>query len=308
MYSELSKIADYLDKSSEDISGLWCVEPLVEETFKRTKLDRTKFETMFAPKIIDYFVSVVRAENEAGNCPVVHVMLNVFDRLNMKIEDIFMICTHLKNVLLDFAITDKNFEMATEIQYILDKNLYGVIQGYMDIRYPRRHLNLKREKKTQEITNELPEDNTVISAKEYCELAPLDSDLYEDFRDFDDDAYNIIHSLKRLDEEQKENILNVLNLFNSVLNRTLEFKDIHGSINVLIVLIYELDLEIDKLDLIEYKNFINKILEELVQWKNKVYFDKILDDIHYYDASIKANVDQLYTLLNPPKDTEMKFF
>ncbi len=56
--------------------------------------------------------------------------------------------------------------------------------------------------------------------------------------------------------------------------------------------------------------FLNKVVDDLIEWKNSVFIREDAADINYIDNSFYANVAQIDILINDKEcaETEIEFF
>ncbi len=237
-FSEIRKITSQINSEKTSICKDWVECENISEVFKRTGLSKTKFQKFFAPKVIDYFIDVANDKEKIGNCPIIGVMLTVFHKLNLQIDDIFLICVNLKNRLNDIAVNSSNIQLSHEINYILDRNFEGVIKEYMYIHYP----SLPKRKMVVELNN----DNFYvdkISAIDLLDMEPIDSYLIDDLNDIEKDFDTIFCVVEELTQELIDEIQKLLSSYVSIINQMVDFKDLYSHIIYFKSLLDEIDIE-----------------------------------------------------------------
>jgi len=131
LFHNIKLIEGEITTREKVIIDSWLSAPLVQEVFYKTQLSEESFRKSFAPNIIKYFLGVANKESPIGECPVMLHMLEVFEALEITPPDVFMICTHLKIAMIKELCPDKmNHETIDEISFILDSNLYGILQYF----------------------------------------------------------------------------------------------------------------------------------------------------------------------------------
>jgi len=149
-------------------------------------------------------------------------------------------------------------------------------------------------------------DNKKISAKEYMEDnfmndSEVKADILETIQRFEDiDNFTISISKDYID-----GIIGVLAEFMVIFEHGNEFSDIRESLRIFSDQIYNYD--IDKLtdkQKILLKEFISNVMEDIVEWNRKVIIEQSAVDIHYLDASIRANLTQFEIVLDSIEDLD----
>jgi len=154
------------------------------------------------------------------------------------------------------------------------------------------------------------EDAQKISAEKYFELYPIDNSDLEDIAINKDILVEILDDYLEYSEEFLEKIISTLRKLDTSLQLTFankDFKDIGMGIENLIVLLENLDkTSIDGNEEILY-NILVTFIEDLVKWLDSIFILQSAVDIHYLDASLLANVEQLQIVLNPLEDEDDDF-
>ncbi|MCX6076066.1 MAG: hypothetical protein NTW78_04175 [Campylobacterales bacterium] len=305
-FKEIIKITSQIESDKTAICREWVNAQTASEVFKRTGLDKKKFETLFAPRIINYFLDVANDKEEIGNCPVIGVMLAVFHKLNLQIDDVFLICVALKNILNKRAVTSSNEILFDEINYIFDNNLKGVIQEYIQIHYP----TLRPRAKVHTIKHEDFYTNK-ISAESFLEMEMIDSDLIDDLNDFEKDFDALISATEGITAELIDEIQKLLNLYMSVLHQIIDFKELYSHVIYFKTILSQINVDnITDKQAKKYNEIINSILSDLITWKNEIFITKSAKDIHYLDDSIFSSIKQMEMISGNynQEENEMELF
>ncbi|MFA6190956.1 MAG: hypothetical protein WC665_01260 [Sulfurimonas sp.] len=305
-FREIIKVTSQIESEKTSICREWVNAQTASEVFNRTGLDKKKFETIFAPRVINYFLDVANDKEEIGNCPVIGVMLAVFHKLNLQIDDVFMICVALKNILNKRAVTSSNEILFDEINYIFDNNLKGVIQEYIHIHYP----TLRPRAKVQTIKHEDFYTNK-ISAKNFLEMEIIDNDLIDDLNDFEQDFDALFSATEGITTELIDEIQKLLNLYMSVLHQMIDFKELYSHIIYFKTILSQIDVDnITNKQAKKYNEIINSILSDLIKWKYEIFITKSAKDIHYLDDSIFTSIQQMEMIGGnyDQEDNEMELF
>ena len=288
-------ILDDLEKHKEKISHVWCETSIVIERLQKHEIDVEYFRSNFGIKVIEYFLGVISCTNEAGNCPVVFIMLDYFKHKDLPLDDIFMICVHFKNTVNSYVFSRYRFnqQLFDDISLILDRNFEGVVRNY---------LNLKGCTKVEEAkklsTDALLEENNdeneenITSYVDYV----LEHDVYE-LQDLEEDIDTI--SIKVTDKN-RVNIDDIIVLGASVKRYGSILSNYHlfSKLGMKIILLGDNFQENAAVlfDDEEKRNNISTLLEgfvnDLITWRREI-FDNNIENPHFLDDSFSSNVDTI---------------
>jgi len=129
-------LADVLQDNFSKIMLQWKSSPSLQETLKIKEIDPDFFINHFGNRILSYFISVLRGEQKAGQCPVIMVMLKFFHRRNLTIENIYKICSAKRNSVIYTLLESGMVELNDLVKFasdLFDANFSGVIHGYADM-------------------------------------------------------------------------------------------------------------------------------------------------------------------------------
>lgn len=305
-FSELQKLTDQILSQKDLISQRWVENKRVYEIFKRTGLNRRKFQKLFAPKVIDYFFSVANDKAKIGQCPIISVMLIIFDKLDIQLSDVFVICVHLKNLLNEEAVISSNEKLFSEINTIFDINFEGMIKEYMHIHYPAlpKHKIDVAESENFYINK--------INANEFYEMEAVDQETIDDLNDFERDFEMIFYAEDRLSDKLISETNELLDSYLSILSRIVDFKELYAHISDFKFVLNMIDMKnISDKEAKIYYEIAMALISDLICWKNEVFVTKAAKDIHYLDDSIGSSVKQLQMLISHEEsceEDEIEFF
>ena len=154
------------------------------------------------------------------------------------------------------------------------------------------------------------EDAQKISAEKYFETYPLDNSDLKDIAINKEVLVEILDDYLEYSEEFLERFISTLQKLDTSLQLTFankDFRDMGMGIEKLIVLLENLDkTSIAGNEEILY-NILVTFMEDLIKWLDSIFILQNAVDIHYLDASLLANVEQLQITLNPIEDEEDDF-
>jgi len=309
MFNFLKSHIYQLEKDKEYILKLWMDYTIVEETLKRHNFSVEYFSNNFGIRVIDYALNVIKGEEELGDCPVIGVLLVLFKKRNIPLNDIFIICVHLKNALLHYFL-EKNLltkDILFEINQVMDYNFNGVIEEYIISYYK----DCTKQIKTDE-NKEVVKKDIIISAKEYASEAELIIDLIQDLDELEDRVFNLLEDYQTFNHDLQVEVNSLLNKYSMVLNSLYEFRELSYMITLITKLLDEIDLQM--LD-VEVKDniivFLKSIFSDLQNWKKEVFIEQSAEDIHFMDHTLLSSAAQLEMMLMPEKNRtvcEVDFF
>jgi len=134
------------------------------------------------------------------------------------------------------------------------------------------------------------ENDEKISATEFLKSFSVDYGMIDELNDDTKEITTLLYQELKLSQETIDAIVIILQRYSSVLNETLEFKDIADSLISLAMVLKELHIE----DMGDEKReklgfYIQGIIDDLNSWKNYIFVTAKTPDIHYLDASLLEN-------------------
>jgi hypothetical protein len=197
-------------------------------------------------------------------------------------------------------------------------DLYNALKYYIDV-----YLKFYDEYKIAEAKNETKQDKKEVSkkkkkkstlpiskktsAKELLKECDIDLSILEELLEKDSEIINTLYKDK-LDEKSKLASIQFLEGYSKVLNTFYVFKELSYSISILIVELSGYNTN-NKINVILVK-LLNKVINDLIEWKDAVFIRQDADDINYIDSSFYANVAQIDILINDSeyKDSNVELF
>lgn len=274
----------------------------MKKTLSIYNISNIFFGKFFGIKVINYAYGVIHNTKELGDCPIISVLLSYFKNKEIPLEDIFIICVNLKNTILKVFMKKGILDLNTfeEISILMDKNFYGVIQYYQN----------EYNKEISCDINSNIHSNTSISAKEFHNELQIDNEIMEELLEIEKETnYSLEFSLD-ISEETKDDVIRLFEEYEKIINQLVEFKEISYSLLLLIELFKSTEESIISEKSSFLKIYIKAIISDLACWRNNVFIDKSIDDIHYLDKTLLSSISQLQSMLSPEleSETEIEFF
>lgn len=319
-FPNLSPYADHLDAAKYDLLELWTTQNSVRVILHNYKIPQEFFSRYFGIKIIDYAFDVLRGDYPLGNCPIIGVMLVYFEKKNFALEDIFELCSNLKNCMLECALNHEILTNATihEISLMMDKNLKGVIREYMDVYFNQQPQQLSCD--VNPLTMEkifidninLPEKAIATSALEYLQEIEVDFELLDELNEIEEETFSSMDLSETITQNAYNEVIVLFEDYVKVLNQLVEFKEISSSLQMLIDLLQSTTPEgIGQENIGVIAIYIKAIISDLSMWRKSVFVDQSAEDIHYLDKTLLSSITQLQIMLSEQDDTfihEIDFF
>lgn len=285
----------------------WVKDEIVLPRLKHNGISPKFFADHFAGRIIDYALGVVSGEKPIGNCPVVHIMLQMFKEKDIPLNDIFIICAGLKNEILRILL-DKNMltqESINEVVFFMDKNFEGVLKEYLYEELINIEQSEEQEHKSKEIRR-------IISAVEYIDEVSVDSNDLDEMRELEDEAIAAMANEEFLSESGRDKFIKAANKYSKILSYLLEFGGLGYSLGMLSEIIAECNIN----TLCEQTRkrlpiFCGAIIEDLQTWRIAVFENADAKDIHWMDDGFLSSISQLQVMLMPnidDNDDELELF
>lgn len=130
----LEKEIHNVELASKSIINAWVETPDVTKILNEHQIDIDLFKSDYAIEILNYYISVVKKIKQIGDCPVISKLLRFFSDKDITSSELFTICTHFRKAIVEyfFQINLMNEKLYSEVAYIFDKNLAGVLTLYSE--------------------------------------------------------------------------------------------------------------------------------------------------------------------------------
>ncbi|MBU0721063.1 hypothetical protein KJ877_06935, partial [bacterium] len=102
--SQKEILANILEHQHSVMLDVWKEKELVQSLLLKRDIHPDFFISHFGSRVLDYFVSVLRGKNAPGQCPVISVMLHFFQRRGIKLDEVFHICSGMRNTIVDILL------------------------------------------------------------------------------------------------------------------------------------------------------------------------------------------------------------
>ena len=288
-----------LENAKEHISKLWTDKKVVQERLEGHLIDVEFFRTHYALKVIEYFLNVIRGNEEVGNCPVIFIMLDFFKNKDLPLKDIFMVCVLFKNTVSAYIFEKYSFNsvLFDDISVILDKNFEGVIINYLDIKYDKKVSLLETSTlEVKEVTQDEEKETEILEeVTDYAEYV-LEHDVYE-LQDLEEDIDALAISITESSSAPVEDFLALggrIKRYGEILNNYPIFSDL-GACIVKLGVNFSLNAQLlydDKERMMNIAALIEGFVNDLIVWRREI-FDNNTDTPHFLDQSFFSNVDTI---------------
>ena len=288
-----------LESNKDNISRIWTGKEAVHERLERHLIDVEFFRKHYAVKVIDYFLGVIKGENELGNCPVIFIMLDFLKNKDLPLTDIFIVCVAFKNTVCSYVFDRYTFNsrLYDDFSVVLDRNFEGVILNYLEMNYTKNATSIEKSDKSKNLENleVVAEDVSKVESINYTEFI-LEHDIYE-LEDLEEDIDTLAISIT---ENTNKNLHNYVELGNNIqkygniLRNYPMFSALGSSILKLGLNFTEnAQLLFDERErMMNISALIEGFVNDLIVWRKEI-FENNIQDPHFLDQSFFSNVDTI---------------
>ena len=311
-------IIDDIQLHKEEITKKWVNSDGASEKLHQHTIDEEFFRTHYAIKVLEYFIGVIKGDNQVGNCPVIVTMLEFLKHKNLPLESIFIICVNFKNTMTSFVFEKYTFnhELFDELSLILDKNFEGVICNYMQMKDNTLEstVNIIETPLNQSTQEEKEEE--VVEVIDYCDYV-FEHDIYE-LQDLETEIENMAITVTMNTQKNLNDFLFLgekVSRYGSLLMSYPIFKDLGNYIFKLgnsfsdnAELLFEDNERMSNISIL-IEGFVN----DLMMWRREVFENNIADS-NFLNASFFSNVDTIIQYIEYDEsaevslDDEIEFF
>jgi hypothetical protein len=303
-----------LEVSKNQIVLDWVEDERVSSRLRQNGISPKFFARHFGGRVLEYAIGVVKDEMELGDCPVIHVLLQLFREKNIPLHDIFIICAGLKNTLLQTLLAQEILTPKTldEVAHLMDANFEGVMSEYLDLEYGQRLRGANQQMSNSVYGETLKTQSAplvpvriLISATEYLSSVSVDTDDLDEMRELEDDAIVAMANDESLHEEGKDKLIRALVKYAYMLNSLLEFEKLGYSLNMLAEVMSSTNISaLPEQTKRKLPIFCKAIIEDLQGWRVAVLETHEAKDIHWMDDGFLSSISQLQVMLMPQANDE----
>jgi len=303
-FSYLNNRFSELTSCRDEIIEKWVRDELVLARLKRNGISPKFFADHFASRVLEYAFGVVSKEKPLGNCPVIHIMLQMFKEKDIPLNDIFIICAGLKNSILRVLLA-KNMltpESLNEVVFFMDTNFEGVLREYL---YGESISEAAIAAQLDEQTQKPQIVKKILSAVEYIDEINIDSNDLDEMAEIEDEAIAAMAKDEFLSKAGREKFIKATTKYSRMLSRLLEFQGLGYSLGMLSEIIAGCDIEaLPEQTRKRLPIFCTAIMEDLQGWRIAVFESAEAKDIHWMDDGFLSSISQLQVMLMPQVDDD----
>jgi len=188
----------------------------------------------------------------------------------------------------------------------IDLNLDSVIHSCLESDFIDLDTSVERN---SFIDNMHYKDEEKIDAETFMKESKVDEDLILDLTDALKNLDEIINFNIILSEDYIENYKDTLYKIVAIFGYLYEFKDLELAIESLIEYLNRLDIDsIDENNSKIIKSLLDSIKYDLTRWVDEVLVSRSAKDIHYLDAALLANIEQIESMFSPDDGDDIELF
>jgi len=215
-------LAILLNKHRTSVLEGWKKRQYVRDILIERKIDTNFFIQHFGLRIFLYFITILNDKGLPGQCPIVSVMLKFFTRRGMMLDEVYLICSGMRNTIVDVLLdndikhSDEVFTLAINL---FDLNFAGVIKEYLDITYKQDQTNSIKSHEGVSLSHTIDTTNTDKNENESSLENKIDNQILDDYFAHDEDqGENNILFLPNDADELLECFNNISELLASAIN------------------------------------------------------------------------------------------
>jgi len=142
------------------------------------------------------------------------------------------------------------------------------------------------------------EESKKVSAIDFLQEYAVDYEILEDLHDNAVEIKDLLYKEEILSRETLDSIVAILRKYITILYETIEFSDIAFSLEGLVTLFSNINIdEIENSKKEMLSTYIQGLVDDLSNWKHHIFINADTPDIHYLDASLLENASSIETFL-----------
>jgi len=337
-FIRLTPFANELEGATEKICTQWIQRQRVIQTLAAHRLSPNFFKKHFGERIYGAFITIVRGNGKAGNCPIILILLHFCEDKHIKLHELYLLCSELKNVVLFYFIKNMQGKVEDTVFWdlvdLLDVNFSGVIEEFMnshcEVIYGCANKGCtiaanKLSPKTSTVADHRLQDIRYSKQERYGSASlfeMLDETISDKIEQFAEELDELLLILYDIEEANSERSCLLMDDVTKILSKFYTLVDTFVAFPVMVNTFKNLSLFLEGLNQEEYEQSEQKrllilnligLVKDLEQWITFVFIQKIADDVHYLDASFANNVVEIESIftkreLVTDEDDDLEFF
>jgi len=345
-FSALKPFIQELESIREEVADMWIARDKVTALLHFYKLKPQNFRDYFGIKVYDFLIQTINKESLPQDCPVIHVLLQIYKRKQIKLHHVYEICSELKNIILFHFVKRMNDTVDDLIFWkladLIDKNFSSFIQEYVqeDV-YEVMH-DCKKEYK-EKITPAIPQtakesktESNVAANHRFQDIRyskqeryssdslfeMLDETVIDKIEIFLDNLNDMVLTLYDIEESNSEKSVILMQEVSATLNEFYILADSFVAFPVMVstfkyLSLFLLEITSKMYDKKEQKQLLIMHLigltNDLEKWIDIVFIQKLANDVHYLDASFADNVVEIEAIFHKKEietddEDDLEFF
>jgi hypothetical protein len=337
-FTLLKPFANELENATEEICKQWIQRQRVVQTLAAHRLSPNFFKKHFGHRVYGIFIDVMRGGTRAGNCPIIIILLHFCDDKHIKLHELYILCSELKNVVLFYFTKNMQGKVDDAVFWhladLLDVNFSGVIEEFME-----HHCEViygcenkfcnnetpKQAPKQAAIADHRLKDIRYSKEERYGSdilFEMLDSTVIDKIELFTEDLDELLIIFYDIEEANKEKSFILMKECVRILSKFYVLVDAFAVFPIIVSTFKNLSLFLKELSVEAYEHSEQKrllilnligLIKDLEQWITIVFIQKIADDVHYLDASFANNVVEIESIftkreLVSNEEDDLEFF
>jgi diguanylate cyclase (GGDEF)-like protein/PAS domain S-box-containing protein len=145
-----------LSEKRDAVLTRWGEHRNIQELIQRLNLSKEEHQKSIAVPVLDNLIHMLKNAEIPPDCPIMRELIESFYNRGLTVEDVFLNCTGLKNVIILLIIEKQYTHMdISPLIDMLDMNLYHVLSIYTD--------KLKEHEKELQMHNRIIEEHVVLT-------------------------------------------------------------------------------------------------------------------------------------------------
>jgi len=337
-FSALKPFADELESASGEICKQWIRRQRVVQTLAAHRLSSNFFKKHFSERIYTAFINIVKGNANPANCPIILILLHFCEDKHIKLHELYVLCSELKNAILFYFIKNMQGKVEDTVFWdlvdLLDANFSGVIEEFMnnhcEVIYGCANKGCtiatnKLSPKASTVADHRLQDIRYSKEERYSSdtlYEMLDNTVIDKIEQFIEDLDELLIVFYDIEEANAEQSFVLMRECVRILSKFYTLVDTFSVFPVIARTFKNLSLFLEGLNQEAYEQKEQKellilnligLVKDLEQWITFVFIQKIADDVHYLDASFANNVVEIESIftkreLVTDEDDDLEFF
>lgn len=124
-------VISFIQENFDTLLSEWVTYPTIKPAIKKLGISADEYREI-ASRVLQYFIDILNGNKAPGDCPVMRAVVDTFYDKGLHVEEVFLNCTGLKDVLIENIASSFDKTTIRNLSLVFDYNLQNVLKTFTD--------------------------------------------------------------------------------------------------------------------------------------------------------------------------------